>query len=101
MSGDSAQRAGGRGDRPKTEGFVLPNGRIHIPDDVNLSALLDRNVAEYGDQLAYRYVDYSKDPDGKFVELTWHQVGVRSRAIASRLQQVTARGDRVAILAPQ
>ena len=39
--------------------------------------------------------------DGQAVELTWTQLGIRLRAIGAHLQQVTARGDRVAILAPQ
>ena len=72
-----------------------------LPDGINLSSLLDENIAEFGDALAYRYVDYSQDSDGRRVELTWDQVGTRSRAIGARLQQVTSRGDRVAILAPQ
>ncbi len=66
-----------------------------------MSALLDKNIVEFAGALAYRYVDYSQDPDGKALDLTWEQVGTRSRAIATRLQQVTSRGDRVAILAPQ
>ena len=72
-----------------------------LPDGINLSSLLDRNIAECGDDLAYRYIDYSHHPDGKAVELTWSQVGTRSQAIGARLQQVTSRGDRVAVLAPQ
>lgn len=63
--------------------------------------MLEKNVVDFADALAYRYVDYSHDPDGKAIELTWDQVGTRSRAIAARLQQITSRGDRVAILAPQ
>jgi acyl-CoA synthetase (AMP-forming)/AMP-acid ligase II len=35
------------------------------------------------------------------IELTWAELGTRLRAIGARLQQVTSRGDRVAILAPQ
>jgi fatty-acyl-CoA synthase len=77
------------------------NGQIALPEYTNLSALLDKNIVDFAGALAYRYVDYSQDPDGKALELTWEQVGTRSRAIAARLQQVTSRGDRVAILAPQ
>ena len=78
------------------------NGHIALPEGTNLSALLDKNIVDFADALAYRYVDYSQDPDGKGIELTWDQVGTRSpRAIAARLQQVTSKGDRVAILAPQ
>ena len=76
-------------------------GHIVLPDGINLSSLLDRNIAECGDDLAYRYIDYSHHPDGKAVELTWSQVGTRSQAIGARLQQVTSLGDRVAVLAPQ
>src|ERR671935_48108 len=41
------------------------------------------------------------DSDGEMIELTWAELGSRLRAIGARLQQVTSRGDRVAILAPQ
>jgi fatty-acyl-CoA synthase len=80
---------------------VDENGHIALPDDINMSTLLDKNTVDFANALAYRYVDYSHNPDGKAIELTWEQVGTRSRAIAARLQQVTSRGDRVAILAPQ
>ena len=91
-----------RAGRPKTDPYLDENGRIALPDGMNLSALLDRNIADFGDVLAYRFLDYSHLPDGgKPLELTWEQVGTRSRAIGARLQQVTARGDRVALLCPQ
>ena len=48
-----------------------------------------------------RFIDYSRERDGEPQDLTWAQFGKRLRAVAARLQQVTARGDRVAILAPQ
>src|SRR5699024_10654543 len=51
--------------------------------------------------LAYRYLDYSTSRDGEVHELTWEEFGLRTRAIAARLQQVTEPGDRVAVLAPQ
>ncbi len=66
-----------------------------------MSTLLEKNIVDFANALAYRYVDYTQNPDGKALELTWEQVGTRSRAIGARLQQVTQRGDRVAILAPQ
>ncbi len=90
-----------RGVGPATEPYLDENGHIALPEGTNLSALLDKNIVDFADALAYRYVDYSQDPDGKGIELTWDQVGTRSRAIAARLQQVTSKGDRVAILAPQ
>ncbi|WP_228649791.1 AMP-binding protein, partial [Microtetraspora sp. AC03309] len=50
--------------------------------------------------MAYRFLDYSHGEEEVF-ELTWTQLGVRLRAVAALLQQVAARGDRVAVLAPQ
>jgi acyl-CoA synthetase (AMP-forming)/AMP-acid ligase II len=97
LHGAAPPRAG----RPNTDPYVDEGGGIAVPDGVNLSSLLDRNVADFGDALAYRYVDYNQNADGKSVELTWDQVGTRSRAIGARLQQVTSRGDRVAVLCPQ
>lgn len=101
MESASVHGAPARGVGPATEPYLDVNGQIALPEGTNLSAMLDKNIVDFADALAYRYVDYSQDPDGKALELTWDQVGMRSRAIAARLQQVTSRGDRVAILAPQ
>jgi acyl-CoA synthetase (AMP-forming)/AMP-acid ligase II len=76
-------------------------GEIALPDGVTLASCLDRSVAELGDGLAYRYLDYTRDGDGLAVDLTWNQLGARLRAVGARLQQATGPGDRVAILAPQ
>ncbi|WP_123029359.1 fatty acyl-AMP ligase [Mycolicibacterium stellerae] len=101
MESASVRGTPARGVGPATEPYLDANGHIALPEGTNLSALLDKNIVDFADALAYRYVDYSQDSDGKALELTWDQVGTRSRAIAARLQQVTQRGDRVAILAPQ
>jgi fatty acid CoA ligase FadD32 len=101
MERASVRGAPSRGVGPATEPYLDENGHIALPEGTNLSALLDKNIVDFADALAYRYVDYSQDPEGKALELSWDQVGTRSRAIAARLQQVTSRGDRVAILAPQ
>ena len=37
--------------------------------------MLDKNIVDFANALAYRYVDYSQDPDGKAVELTWEPGG--------------------------
>ncbi|WP_457073664.1 AMP-binding protein, partial [Mycobacteroides abscessus] len=42
-----------------------------------------------------------RDDDGVAIELSWDELNTRMRAIGARLQQVTQRGDRVAILVPQ
>lgn len=101
MERGEVRETGDRGNRPSAADYLDANGRIVIPDDVNLISLLQRNIAEVGDSLAYRYLDYSQHADGKAIDWTWSQLGVRARAIAARLQQVTSHGDRVAILAPQ
>ena len=76
-------------------------GGIALPPGTTLISLIDRNIANVGDSVAYRYLDYTRSADGQAVELTWTQLGIRLRAIGAHLQQVTARADRVAILAPQ
>ncbi len=74
---------------------------VVVPDGVTLTSNLARNRDELGDSLAYRFIDYSQDQDGRVVELTWNDLWSRVCAIGARLQQVTVPGDRVAILAPQ
>ena len=51
--------------------------------------------------MAYRYLDFTRSDAGQPSEITWTQLGIRLRATGARVQQVTSRGDRVAILAPQ
>ncbi|GAJ80589.1 putative long-chain fatty acyl-AMP ligase [Nocardia brasiliensis NBRC 14402] len=81
--------------------YLDDQGNIKIRGDKTLIDFVDKHSAENGDDLAYRYIDYSRERDGEYHELTWRQFGVRLRAVAARLQQVTEPGDRVAILAPQ
>ncbi|WP_094288257.1 fatty acyl-AMP ligase [Mycobacterium lehmannii] len=83
----------------RIEDCLDADGQIAVPAGVNLISLIDRNIANVGDAPAYRYLDHTGD--GRVVELTWKQLGVRLRAVAASLQRVTRRGDRVAILAPQ
>ncbi|MBH0779057.1 long-chain-fatty-acid--AMP ligase FadD32 [Nocardia bovistercoris] len=81
--------------------YVDERGKIRIPGDKTLIDFVDKHSAENGDGLAYRYIDYSRERDGEYQDLTWREFGVRLRAVAARLQQVSDSGDRVAILAPQ
>ena len=83
------------------EVFLDAEGHIALPVGTTLTSYLDRNIADLGDELAYRYLDYSHDRDGRAIDLTWAQLGTRVRAVAARLQQVCAPGDRIAICAPQ
>ncbi|MGV0735690.1 fatty acyl-AMP ligase [Mycobacterium syngnathidarum] len=84
----------------RIEDCLDEEGGIVLPPDTTLISLIDRNIAHVGDQIAYRYLDHSHAEE-EVVELTWTQLGVRLRAVSARLQQVAARGDRVAVLAPQ
>jgi fatty-acyl-CoA synthase len=79
---------------------VDASGEIVLPAGTTLVSLNDRNVANVGDTVAYRFLDFSRS-EGSAVEVTWAQLDVRMRAIGARIQQSVARGDRVAILAPQ
>ena len=81
--------------------YVDENGNIVVGDHQTLVSHVERNVAENADALAYRFMDYSQVSEGEAKELTWQDFGLRLRAVAARLQQVTEPGDRVAILAPQ
>jgi acyl-CoA synthetase (AMP-forming)/AMP-acid ligase II len=101
MGSASADEGGGRGDRLELTDYLDADGGIVLPEGANLVTFLDRHIAEIGDAIAYRYLDYTQDADGKAINLTWAELGTRLRAIGARLQQVTSRGDRVAILAPQ
>jgi fatty-acyl-CoA synthase len=77
------------------------DGGVEMPPGTTLIALIKRNIANVGDMVAYRYLDYSRAADGQALEVTWTQLGVRLHAIGARVQQAASRGDRVAILAPQ
>ncbi|WP_162958270.1 long-chain-fatty-acid--AMP ligase FadD32 [Nocardia yunnanensis] len=83
------------------EDVLDEHGNIKIPENRTMVDLVDQHAAVNGDELAYRFIDYSRERDGEYHDLTWNRFGVRLRAVAARLQQVTQPGDRVAILAPQ
>lgn len=85
----------------RIEDCLDADGGIVLPPGVTLVSLIDRNIANVGAAVAYRYLDFSGSDDGRAVELTWAQLGDRVRAVAARIQRFAARGDRVAILAPQ
>jgi fatty-acyl-CoA synthase len=77
------------------------DGGIVLPPGVTLISLIDRNIANVGDAVAYRYLDFTRSEVGEPTEITWTQLGIRLEAIGARVQQAAARGERVAILAPQ
>jgi fatty-acyl-CoA synthase len=75
-------------------------GGVALPPGTTLISLIERNIANVGDYVAYRYLDYARS-DGHAIEMTWAQFGVRLQAIGARVQQSAGHGDRAAILAPQ
>ncbi|CAM3099718.1 fatty acyl-AMP ligase [Mycobacterium simiae] len=75
--------------------------RIDVPEGLTLTSYFDHNRSLHGDDPAYRFLDYSQEPDGHPVVLSWNELWSRVCSIGARLQQVTQPGDRVAILAPQ
>ncbi|MFF0543217.1 long-chain-fatty-acid--AMP ligase FadD32 [Nocardia thailandica] len=81
--------------------YIDESGAIRIRGDQTLIDFVDKHSEANGDELAYRFIDYSREREGEYHELTWRAFGTRLRAVAARLQQVAAQGDRVAILAPQ
>ncbi|TGD90743.1 fatty-acid--CoA ligase [Mycolicibacterium sp. CH28] len=81
--------------------YLSSDGTIVIPDEVTVTSFLEGNAAAERDRAAYRFVDYSRDRDGAFEELSWQNLEVAVRAVGARLRQVTAPNDRVAVLAPQ
>lgn len=83
------------------EDCLAPDGNVALPPGATLISLIERNIANVGDAVAYRYLDYSHATDGQAVEVTWTQFGVRLQAIGAHVQQAASRGERVAVLAPQ
>jgi fatty acid CoA ligase FadD32 len=81
--------------------FIDKNGRIRFPDNTDLVRHVEKWAKVRGDQLAYRFLDYSTERDGVARDISWAEFGARNRAVGARLQQVTQPGDRVAILCPQ
>ena len=84
----------------RIEDCLDAGGNISLPPGTTLISLIERNVANVGDSVAYRYLDYARS-EGHALEVTWAQLGVRLQAIAAKVQQFAGDGDRVAILAPQ
>lgn len=85
----------------RLEEYLDETGAISLPDGYTVNHYLECAVDGPHDTFAYRYVDFSSDPNGEPADLNWPQLRARTRAVAARLQQVTQPGDRVAILAPQ
>src|SRR6187401_3265849 len=85
----------------KFDDYLDADGNFCIPEERTLVDHVEKHTRNDANDLAYRYIDYSRERDGEVLELTWKEFGIRLRAVAGRLQQVTKPGDRVAVLAPQ
>lgn len=83
------------------EDCLNADGGVELPPGVTLISLIDRNIANVGESVAYRYLDYSRAAHAEVDEVTWTQLGARLLAIGARVQQAAGRGERVAVLAPQ
>ncbi|MGZ4527275.1 MAG: fatty acyl-AMP ligase [Mycobacterium sp.] len=101
MESGSRQHTKGVPGLLEIEDCLDAEGNIMLPPDVTLISLVDRNIANVGDAVAYRFVDYNRSADGHVEEVTWNQFGVRLEAIGARIQQAASHGERVAVLAPQ
>jgi fatty-acyl-CoA synthase len=97
---------GSRQDSVAPKGLLLiedcldADGGVALPPGTTLISLIERNIANVADYVAYRYLDYARS-DGHAIEMTWAQFGVRLQAIGANVQQFAGHGDRVAVLAPQ
>ena len=80
---------------------VDADGKIALPPGTTLISLIDRNIANVGDTVAYRFLDFGRAAEGHLTELTWSELDVRLRSIGSRIQRAVGAGERVAVLAPQ
>ncbi|CAM4318421.1 Long-chain-fatty-acid--AMP ligase FadD32 [Mycobacterium basiliense] len=85
----------------KIEDCLAADGSIELPAGTTLISLIERNIANVGDAVAYRYLDHTRSAEGQAVEVTWTQLGVRLQAIGAHVQRFATEGERVAILAPQ
>jgi fatty-acyl-CoA synthase len=101
MDCGSRQDAAGAPGLLKIEDCLDVGGGVALPPGATLISLIDRNIANVGDAVAYRYLDHSRPVDVHAEEVTWTQFGVRLEAIGAHIQQVAGRGERVAVLAPQ
>jgi len=79
----------------------LKDGLIKFPDSGSLVKHVEKWAKVRGDKLAYRFLDFSVERDGVARELNWADFAKRNKAVGARLQQVTAPGDRIAVLCPQ
>ncbi|MDT5279137.1 MAG: fatty acid CoA ligase FadD32, partial [Mycobacterium sp.] len=69
--------------------FIDKNGRIRFPENTDLVRHIEKWAKVRGNQLAYRFLDFSTERDGVARDMSWAEFGARNRAVGARLQQVT------------
>src|SRR5882762_2668716 len=63
------------------ENYLDGAGNIALPEGITLMTSLHRNIAELGDSVSYRYLDYSRGQSAVAVELTWTELGAGNIAV--------------------
>ncbi|GAA1878538.1 fatty acyl-AMP ligase [Actinomadura bangladeshensis] len=76
---------------------LLPGGSGRTP----LIERVARWAREKPDAPAYTFVDYSADPAGAHITVSWAETDRRARAVAATLRRVSGPGERAALLLPQ
>ncbi|XRQ06927.1 fatty acyl-AMP ligase [Actinomadura welshii] len=82
-------------------GSLLPDLLPGGPGRTPLIERVARWAKEKPDAPAYTFVDYSSDPSGAHVTVTWAETDRYARATAVALRQITGPGERAALLLPQ
>lgn len=80
------------------KGEIILDPKLTLP---GLAEMMYMAEAQEGtaDRVCLRYWDYSNSREGEAKDLTRKEMHIRTKAVAARLQQVGAPGDRVVILA--
>jgi fatty-acyl-CoA synthase len=65
----------------RIEDCLDATGNVMLPSGATLVSLIDRNAANAGDLVAYRYLDHSRSADGEAAEVR-RPVAGRRRAAA-------------------
>ena len=75
MNSGSRLGLANRGGLLQIEDCLDAAGNVDLPPGTTLISLIERNIANVGASVAYRYLDYTRSPDGLAVELTWTRLG--------------------------
>ncbi len=84
-----------------SETVVPTSARDTANDGESFATLLEYWARRLGDETAVTYLDHRDGADGRAVTLSWRELDDRAGAVAARLAEFAAPGERAAILAPQ